>query len=456
MIVDQNPDLAQTRAAITLRWEGLVHRKPIIISCWLLFALVTAAVAAPALAADDSAAPALILSLGQDRVRASRPVAVTVLLANGTDVDVDSASLSVARPEFLRLYADAAGTQSLTGAVDLGGLAAHSVMSAPRTLYLAVDPGNAVSGAYTLLFTVRYAQGGRVGVLTAEKELQVDLVGAETILGVPLAFAGFVLPGLMLLIALNWFKVPWVNKENMGADDRLIFGVIISLVLLGPFSLLARRGAAPRWVQWLDLQQEISIERLGAYVAIGLGLGVLIGFTYRQVERRRKARVEAELAALKFKDGDGIASLIWKGMKLNQASLGKQVYFENRRTQRQVHGYHYAVDGRMIYVFPSFQLIASRLDPAIREKVFEAAGPIDTFPADPKRILAVAALLKDSGANAFQIAYPVSEILPGGTPGEVYSSRNYLALNASEYAPPPPVETAQAGYLLELFLDEPF
>jgi hypothetical protein len=339
--------------------------------------------------------------------------------------------------------------------MDLGALPAHSVLATPKTLCLQVEPASAISGSYNLLFSVTYGQEERTGVVTAEKALQVDLIGSEVILGVPLAFAGFVLPGLMILIALRWFEVPFA--KDLGTEDRIIYGVILSLLLLGPFTLLARQAAPVPWIQWLDIQQEISIERLGVYIGMGLALGLALGAGYRWYDRSRKARAAAAIEALKFRDGDGRAKLIYKALKLNNRVYKKKFYFQHNKDQSRVYGYHYALIGDFIYVFPSFQLIASRLpEKALRKKVLEAARPLDTFRNDPARILSVLGLLGDDHSEAFIIQYAVDEISKNGLPGPDHTEQTYITIDASKYFPPPPVETTQAGYLLELLENEPY
>lgn len=420
----------------------------------LVFFALLGAAAAPVFAQDNAPKPSLTISLQQDTVRANHPAAVTVLLANETNSDLTGLKLSVARPAFIGLYSDAAGTQPLPEQIDLGPLPAHSAMDAPKTLYLKVEPESAVSGSYNLLFNVSFHQGKQSGVVTDEKTLTVDLIGSETILGVPLAFAGFVLPGLMLLVALRWLKVPWA--KDMSTEDRIIFGVIFSLLLLGPISLLARQAGSWRLIQWLDIQQEISIERLGAYIAIGLAFGLLAGAIYRDDARRKKAEEEAKLEALKFKDGDGAASLIWKGLKRNPpAGLAKQFFFEHRKDHSRIFGYHYARDEETIVIFPGFQLIASHLNGPLRNSILEAARPLDTFSSDPERMLKVADLLKNEDVDPITIVSPVREYLPNDAPGQVYQNRKSVIILAEDYLPRP-YETKNSGCLLELLEDDPY
>jgi len=408
-----------------------------------------------ATAQQASPKPTLIISFQQDKIRINNPVLATILLTNEADLPITQANLSVVTPDFIHIHPEGCSKPAQTGPIDLGALPAHSVLATPKTLCLQVEPASAVSGSYNLLFSVMYSQEERTGVVTAEKALQVDLIGSEVILGVPLAFAGFVLPGLMILIALRWFGVPFAR--DLETEDRIIYGVILSLLLLGPFTLLARKAATAPWIQWLDIQQEISIERLGVYIVMGLALGVVMGVVYRWYDQSRKARAAAAIEALKFRDGDGRAKLIYKALKLNNRVYKKKFYFQHNKDQSRVYGYHYALVGDFIYVFPSFQLIASRLlEEDLRKKVLDAARPLDTFRSDPVRISSVLELLGDDHSDAFIIQYAVDEISADGLPGPDNTGQTYITLDASKYSPPPPLETTQVGYLLELLENEPY
>ena len=234
----------------------------------------------------------MLISLQQDSLRIGDQVAGVLEISNQSDVGADAARFMPALPASLALHCRFVRPLLRLGALDLGPLPPHSVKSQPFCLTL--DFNTAHAGSFNLLFEVTYTWAQKTDLVTAEKTIQVDLIGNQTILGLPLAFAGFILPGLMFLITLRWFKAPWA--VGLSGEDKLIYGVLLSLVLLGPFALLGSLPDAPGWVQFLNFSQDVTIPRLAVYVLIGLAFGGIAGVIYQKVKADQARRLAAQQA----------------------------------------------------------------------------------------------------------------------------------------------------------------
>jgi hypothetical protein len=334
--------------------------------------------------------------------------------------------------------------------IDLGTLPPHSAVTQPISLCITLDPKTAVAGIYNLLISVVYQWDQGSDLVTAEKNLQVDLIGTETIVGIPIGFAGFVLPGLMLLVALKWFGVPWAT--SLQTEDRIIYGVILSLVLLGPFSWMAGQPGIPQWVTWLDFQKQVSIERLGIYILVGVLIGTLIGLFYKSVEIKKMRDVKFK-ESMQIIEGDQAPGLLIKALMLNSKYRAKKVFFQNKTSR--VYGYHYARSGNSIYIFAHFILILSRLKPDTRKKIRSLIDSEKGTETNPQGILAILKLLGNEDAKAFIIAIPVIEVATVGKSNPINPNQAYLRIDGDQYLQPQYEENLE-GSLLEIMDEEPY
>jgi hypothetical protein len=250
-----------------------------ILSLLIVFAgLCILPASAAAQAADTAPKIAVVVSLQQATLRISDQAMGVLEVSNQSDVPADDARLAAGLPDFLVLHDDSCTAQPVVGAIDLGLLPAHSVKS--QAFCITLNPVTAQAGSFNVLFTITYTWGPKTDLTTAEKSLSVDLIGSQTILGLPLAFAGFILPGLMCLLVLRWFKAPWA--VGLSGEDKLVFAVLLSIVMLVLLDLLGSLAGFLGWVQFLNFSQEVTIGRLIAYVVIGTIFGLVIGRSYRR------------------------------------------------------------------------------------------------------------------------------------------------------------------------------
>jgi hypothetical protein len=394
----------------------------------------------------------ITLSFEQNKIRLNAPVMVTLWVSNQSDVAVTAANLVIEKPDFILVHRDSCNNPAQTSPIDLGALPPHTIIPAPISFCLTLERQTALTGDYNILTGVLYSWEQGTDIVSVEKPLRVDLIGTDTILGVPLGFAGFVLPGLMLLVALRWFKVPIAN--DVQSADRLIYGVLLSLILLGPFSWLATQPGAPAWMSWLDFQQQVSIERLIIFVLVGLLIGVVIGLMYFGWEWQKK-RTSQFQAALQINPDDRPHTLLKKALLLNPKFGDKRILLEKKDDHTQIFAYHYAFHDKSLYVFAQFQLIISLLPSEIQEKVRRVKASAGNSQLDSSSLLSILKLLKDDHSNAFLIANPVSMVSGDGKAMQSGVTLGYLVVEPELYFPPR-VDGEHSGYLLEVLDEMPY
>jgi len=395
---------------------------------------------------------ALVVSFQQGSVKSNAPVVVTIWISNQSDVPITHARLVVTKPEFLLLHVSSCDSPTQITQVELGEIPPRSTVPQPVSICFTLNRKAAIAGNYNILMSVVYRWKDGIDLVSVEKALWVDLIGVDAILGVPLAFAGFILPGLMMLVALRWFKVP--VAKNLEPVDRLIYAILLSLVLLGPFSWLATRPSAPSWATWLDFQQQVSIERLVVYTLVGLLIGLIIGLAYWAVERR-KARAAEFKASLQLKTGDQPPQLLKKALLLNPKYDGKRIFLQTKDSQHIIYGYHYAEYDKSLYVFAHFQLIISLLPQELQTKVHRMIDSAGSSGLDRKHLLAILDMLADDTANAFIIADPVVKLATDGKPAPPAPDLAYMIVDKDLYLPPQ-VDSRQSGCLLEVLEEMPY
>jgi hypothetical protein len=388
----------------------------------------------------------LAISFRQGTIKINDKVLVTVFVTNESDVPITSAILTISRPDFLLVYRDSCGASPLNSPIEIGALAPYSTLAQPLTLCFALETDTAVAGSYNILFAIRYEWDKNSDLVTSEKPVNVDLIGAESILGIPIGLAGFVLPGFIVLVILKRFSIPWV--KDFDSVDRVIYSVIFSIILLGPFSWLGSQPNMPPWIVWLDFRQQVNLIHLVFYVLIGILIGTAIGLAYLgRSESAKKA-----LADRTVTESDQPLQLIRKALLLNGKCTGRKVRFQKKEGNSEIYGYHYAPYNKGYIVFANFQLVLPRLPESVRLKVSKLAASSRSMNTDPKGILAVLKLLKDTDKNVFHIANYVLEMV-GGKQTDSSKNSSYMILPPDLYNPP--VEANETGYLFEIVPQEP-
>ncbi|KAF0111113.1 MAG: hypothetical protein FD147_1214 [Chloroflexi bacterium] len=395
-----------------------------LILSWVLLMFAPGAV----VHAQEVKSPTVVLniSLQQGKIRINEPIPAIISVVNQSDVNIDAANLSIFVPESLVLYDQTCNTLLQPADYGFGEIKANSVKTQNVCFKLNLD--KAYAGTYNLFFTLIYTWGEKTNLVTVEKPVEIDLIGGETILGIPLAFAGFVLPGLMLLMTLKWFKVPWA--VNLATEDRIIYGVFISLLLLGPFSYFANRPDAGAWLQPFNLNEQVNFQRLAIFIAIGLVLGVAIGSNHA-----RQTQKKAQLL-INFRDSYNL--VIKKSLLSNQKYSGGSVVFQNKANNFRIIGAHYVTTDTLNQVLPQFRLTVSQIaDDEIKDKVREylaqEGGDVGRICADSQKILRVIELISADTGKAFEISQPVARINPETMATEFFENLPFYEIKKEEY-----------------------
>jgi hypothetical protein len=266
-------------------------------------------------------APSLTISFERQSIRQGDCVNVELLVANNSDSEVVNTSLEVAGPSFAKWYPDSCHentnrSESMFGAqampaLPLGTIKARSILV--RKLHLHTDKTIQV-GDYNTLFIVQYQwkmnQTVASSLVTSEKAIKVNFLGSESVAGIPLALAGFIVPGLVFWLIIRLFGASW-SVDALG--NQMIYSVLVSIGLV----------FAGAWVRFLDISAGISMERLLRLVVAGLVAGVVVGgvdWGIRWIRGSRAATRAATLEANRLERQIGLreseASLLGKLLEL--------------------------------------------------------------------------------------------------------------------------------------------
>lgn len=254
--------------------------------------------------------PALTVSFERQSVRQRDCVNVELLMSNDSDVELTNTSLEVSGPSFFRWFEgpcdeDDKETRMAFGVkarptLSVGAIAARSPLKQPVHFHT----GASINvGEYNVLFRVLYEwkkenQTVR-SFVSAEKTVKVNFLGSESVAGIPLALAGFIVPGLIFWLIIKGFGAPW-SVDALG--NQMIYSVMVSIALV-------MIGA---WVGYGDVSSGISIEKLTTLAGEGAGLGLVVGFTDLMIRRRKRQR--------QITRGDREFNLLWKILELPSAN----------------------------------------------------------------------------------------------------------------------------------------
>jgi hypothetical protein len=258
----------------------------------------------PSPSVSPPAAPTVSVSLERSMIREVDTVPVTIWLSNQASQVINDVRVEIARPDFLDLSSPQCDGQLVGSTVTFGDVPANSSVNCK--LYLVTTRyREIIVGEYNLLFTFQYQwrdnNGVHKSVVTAEKPVKVNLLGTDSVAGIPLALAGFIIPGLFFWIAIRLLKVPWGVDFALG--DKTIYSIIIS-------SLFMLVGT---WYDYVNLRNGISLIKLGKLAGAGFIVGVLLGGAYHIWHSWRQKRT----AAYRISFGDEPTTTLGKILTLD-------------------------------------------------------------------------------------------------------------------------------------------
>lgn len=268
-------------------------------------ALQTAAQTEQAKPPAELPKPSMLVSFERPSLRENDSVWVEILIANGSEYELTNLDLRVAGPAHFNWHADSCAGAKLETGLPLGAVQARSTLA--RRLCLKTDSEISV-GEFNVLFVLQYQlqMGDRTATsfVTAEKTVKANLFGSESIAGVPLALAGFIVPGLIFWLIVGWFKAPW--GVGLPLSDKMIYSVLVSLLFIALGSQLNFLN------NYLNIGNGISVAKLFWLAVTGCFFGVVIGgFDYLRRKAQQKRADERQINV-----GDDDSTLLRKLLTL--------------------------------------------------------------------------------------------------------------------------------------------
>ncbi len=263
---------------------------------------------------EKAPSPQLVISFERQTMRENDGLPIRVFLSNASDKNLENVTLGWSTlPGTLLLYATTCDelkkhptSNSPAANVVVGKLPSQQDPKSVQSLDLCLTSTTVSNGDDNLLFNLRYdwvgKEGPRHSVLTVEKSIKSAFLGADSLAGVPLALAGFIVPGLLFWLALDFWKTPWrIQGPTLG--DKTVYSVLVSLLLVALVSVF------PRFKEELDITQGLSLQKLEYLALLGGVAGMLIGGGDRWV------RAISARRALQPTDDD--LTLLMKLLRLN-------------------------------------------------------------------------------------------------------------------------------------------
>jgi len=311
--------------------------------------------------------PGLVVAFDRQLLRREQSIKATIWVSNDSEKTLSSSQINIASPSFLEWHDQSPDGKVVTLPLQLGPLPLHKSHSVVlfATLKDTFDVGD-----FNLLFIVPYTwQAGRSqqeSVVWVEKSIKVDIFGTDNVLGVPLVFASFVLPGLFWLITMRLiFKVPFAQTPEK--DDKLIFSVMVSAMIIATATFIRH------WRDWpllenFSLNSQVGPEKLFYLMLVGVALGVAWGSVYRFLrfwQTREALRLEKE-RRIDINDDD--ATLLNKILLLNPAYNGTPVMV-CLKNGCKYSGFHYAVTSQTVYLVGAFKVEKENLAETTQETI---------------------------------------------------------------------------------------
>ncbi len=364
--------------------------------------------------------PALTISLESSSVEIGDSLQVTVEITNNTTYPLSGLRLEMEAPEFIQL------SQPGIAAVDSIGLDSLLAWSAAHRAHLLLKVlQRGQVGTFNLLFALRFqwrtADGvSHQGLVALEKPLVIGLFGTDKVVGVPLAFAQFVVPGLFFLFLLRVLGAS--GSKELGADDKIIVSVIISVLCLFLVDRLGR-NTGWAWTRQLDLYGMVSIKKLFLLALSGAGLGLV----WAAAVWGRRYWIKRQAKQLEFTGAETNAGLVYKALKLNPRYEGFAWEFTTK-TGDVYRAAHYFMTDFSYVLLGAFKVEMEELSAEVKGRIV-ANSSSGRLVQSRKKLLAVVRIMggeKSTGIGTRNLVKHVSNGVESGV------GRFYI-LNKDEY-----------------------
>src|SRR6185503_5150595 len=238
---------------------------------------------------SDPPKPTVSISFERQAIKENDVIEISSRFSNEWDESLSNVTLYIDGPASLTWKASTCEQwkrESYGGGLNdrrlnLGPVGPHEI----RPTMLCVKSGPTIDvGDFNVSFTYDYAwkKGDveRHSFISLDKPLKANLFGSDSVAGVPIALAAFIVPGLFFWLILGWLKFTW-SSDGLALGDKLIYSILTSLPLLVIVNwFMPNPGVG------------ISFSKLGSYALTGFLVGLLIGVLdwLRRWDQRRRAR----------------------------------------------------------------------------------------------------------------------------------------------------------------------
>jgi hypothetical protein len=201
---------------------------------WTIVLQLVTCVLSGGASADAPGKPALTVILERNEILAGQTMSFSVWIENATEAKMINAGLSLFGPDFLKIGTlDQSGKCAANNTIDLGNIDPGSTLVRNK-LCLQAD-SSIQERDENLGFSVSYLlqnvkdNKSTAGALVSEKKLSIGLFGTETVGGVSLRLASYIIPGTFFLMILRLFAPNW--KIELGATESVTLSIFISILL---------------------------------------------------------------------------------------------------------------------------------------------------------------------------------------------------------------------------------
>lgn len=248
----------------------------------LLFAKISLAQKNAAAANEQPPVQAqMVVSFERPTIRENDKVPVHVVISNPSGKLLSNVILTWSIPSgVLSLAPDSCDQVSTpppapaATAFHWADIASNSQPGSVQTHDFCLVSTTAVEDTLNLLFTLQYAwpeKGGlRHSAVTVEKPIKSAFLGSDTLAGIPLGLASFIVPGLLFWMLLDWWQTPWRVQGNV-LGDKMIYSVLVSGALIGLLDLI------PPLKPYVNVTSGLSMRKVLLLAAIGAAAGFVVG-----------------------------------------------------------------------------------------------------------------------------------------------------------------------------------
>lgn len=252
--------------------------------------------------ADTPGKPALTVILERNEILAGQTMSFSVWIENATDAKIINAALSLFGPSFLKIGTlDQKGTCSTKDTIDLDNVDPGSTLVRNK---LCLQAGSSIQERdENLGFGVSYSlekdKKATAGALVSEKKVSIGLFGTESVGGVSLRLAAYLIPGTFFLMILRLFG-PKEWTVELGATESVTLSIFISVFLF----FLAAFGFPFLQLHFAGIGSNISAI---AFLTL-CGIAIALAFIAVCIaNRRRNARI--------VQPNDNLPTMIQKALR---------------------------------------------------------------------------------------------------------------------------------------------